>query len=203
MADTRHVDRGPRERPGPPDDRPRRTGWRRGVRVVIIAACVITFGIWTYALWFAPKDGVYIITDKAWLQQAEQLCTDANARRFALVDIDDGYITNPTPEQMERRADTVDRATAIIASMLDDIEALPLDHSKDAEKDRLRVETFVKYYRVIIADRYRYTEHLRNHELVAYSETLVEGEPVTNVITDVTNGNNIKICTPPGELGGE
>jgi hypothetical protein len=83
--------------------------------------------------------------------------------------------------------------------MVDDIAALPLKSSDDRE----RVGVFLKYYRVIIDDRRKYTARLRSFDLAPYRETLVNGGPVTNVVIDFTTGNAIQHCMPPGELGGD
>ena len=124
-------------------------------------------------------------TEKAWRTSAEQICTNAERQRQSLVDIDQGYISNPTHEQMVQRADIVDTATDIIEGMLDQVAALPLA----SDDDRERVAVFTKYYRQIVADRRAYTARLRAFELEPYRETLVNGSPVTNTVIDFTTGN--------------
>ena len=41
---------------------------------------------------------------------------------------------------------------------------------------------FEENYRIIIADRRRYTASLRDGDLVPYTETVVGGGPVSNVV---------------------
>jgi hypothetical protein len=172
---------------------------RRWVRAVLVLICALIGAMWVYAFIFAPKQGVYFVTEKAWRTSAEQICIDADRQRQSLVDTDQGYIANPTHEQMIQRADVVDTATDIIEDMLDQVAALPLA----SENDRERVAVFAKYYRQIIADRRAYTARLRAFELEPYRETLVNGSPVTNTVIDFTTGNAIPHCMPPGELGGD
>jgi hypothetical protein len=172
---------------------------RRWVRAVLVLICALIAAMWVYAFVFAPKQGVYFVTDKAWRTSADQICATAERQRLALVDITEGYITNPTHEQMIQRADIVDRATDIIEQMVTDVEALPLTGSDDRE----RATIFVKYYRQIIDDRRAYTGRLRAFDLQPYRETLVGGSPVTNTVIDFTSGNAIPHCLPPGELGGD
>jgi hypothetical protein len=69
--------------------------------------------------------------------------------------------------------------------------------------DSTRVEIFAKYYHVIIDDRRAYTRRLRNFELAPYRESLVNKNPVSNIVIDFTTGNGIPHCMPPGELGGD
>ena len=175
---------------------PKKRVW---VRVLLGVVCALIAAMWVYAFAFAPKHGVYFVTDKAWRTSADRICVNAEQRRLALVDTTGGYISNPTHEQMLRRADIVDRATDIVEGMLNQVAALPLARADD----RQRVAIFAKYYHQIIADRRAYTARLRKFELAPYRETLVSGGPVTNTIIDFTTGNGIPHCMPPGELGGD
>ena len=172
---------------------------RRWVRVLLAVVCALIAAMWVYAFVFAPKQGVYLVTDKGWRTSAAQICTAANDERLALADTSDGYIVNPTREQMIERADIVDRATVIVERMVNDVVALPLSGAEDRE----RVAIFAKYYRQIIDDRRAYTARLRKFQLEPYRETVVGGGPVTNVVIDFTTGNGIPQCMPPGELGGD
>jgi len=172
--------------------------YRKWVRALLIVVCALILAMWVYAFGFAPKNGVYLVTDKAWRPAADDICARAAQQREALADTSEGYIAHPTHEQMLRRANLVDKATDTLDVMLDQIAALPL--AKD--DDRTRVGVFLKYYRVILDDRRKYTARLRSFELAPYTETVVNGGPVTNVVIDFTTGNAIPNCMPPGELGG-
>jgi hypothetical protein len=172
---------------------------RRWVRVLLASICALIAAMWVYAFVFAPKNGVYFVTDKAWRTSADRICADVEQRRLALADTSEGYIANPTHEQMLQRADVVDRATDLLDGMIGDLAALPLTTSDDRE----RVAVFVKYYRQIMSDRRDYTANLRAFDLQPYRETQVNGGPVSNVVIDFTTGNAIVHCMPPGELGGD
>ena len=172
---------------------------RPWVRAILVLICGLIAAMWVYAFVFAPKAGVYFVTDKTWRTSADQICATAQQKRLALVDTTGGYIANPTHAQMIQRADIVDTATDLLDGMVNDVEALPLAGAKDQE----RVAIFMKYYRQIIEDRRAYTARLRAFDLEPYRETLVKGGPVTNVVIDFTTGNDITHCMPPGELGGD
>lgn len=178
---------------------PRTSAW---VKAVLVLCCAVVASMWIYYFFFATDEGVYQLQDKSWRVAAEQVCSAASAEREALTDTSDGYIANPTDEQMVQRADIVDKATDILERMLDDLVAIPVDNEDDAT----RVEFFAENYRIVLADRRRYTASLRRFELVPYSETVVGGGPVTNVVLDFTagvKGNDVPECSPPGELGGD
>lgn len=183
-------------------DEPARLRTSAWVKAVLVLCCAVVASMWIYYFFFATDEGVYQLQDKSWRVAAEQVCSAASAEREALTDTSDGYIANPTDEQMVQRADIVDKATDILERMLDDLVAIPVDNEDDAT----RVEFFAENYRIVLADRRRYTASLRRFELVPYSETVVGGGPVTNVVLDFTagvKGNDVPECSPPGELGGD
>ena len=172
------------------------------VRGVLILVCLALSAMWVYYFVFASDTGVYQLQDTSWRDKASPICVAAQAERADLVDTEGGYISDPTPEQMRQRAAIVDQATDIIEQMLDDIVAIPVSN----DDDRLRLATFEENYRIIIADRRRYTATLRELKLQPYNETIVGGGPVSNVVLDFTagvKGNDVPECSPPGELGGD
>jgi len=180
-------------------DRPRTRTW---VKLLLIALCALMATMWIYYFFFASDEGVYQLQDESWRVAAQPICAAASAEREALIDTSGGYITNPTNEQMVQRADIVDRATDILEQMIADIAAIPVDNDDDVT----RLEFFEENYRLVIADRRRYTASLREFDLVPYTETVVGGGPVSNVVLDFTagvKGNNVPECSPPGELGGD
>jgi len=181
----------------PPVDPPRRKGLV--TKVVLVTVCALIAAMWIYAFGFASKKAAYRVDDDAWRERAEQVCEKWEAERLKLVDMESGYIENPTPEQMLQRADIVDHATDILQSELDEVTAvLP-----PSERDRGLVETYRGHTQTLIQDRRDYIERLRRFELEPYGETLVGEGPVSNVIIDFTTVNEIRTCAPPGELGGD
>jgi hypothetical protein len=182
-----------------PATSPRGRTW---VKVLLVVLCLLTAGMWVYYFFFASDKGIYQLDDKNWRLQAKPVCVAAYKDLLSLTDTTGGYITSPTPEQMRQRADIVDRATDVVDKMLTDIVAIPVA----TERDRLLLQVFADNYRIIIKDRRRYASSLRAGHLVKYSETLVAGGPVSNVVLDFTagvKGNDVPDCSPPAELGGD
>lgn len=172
------------------------------VRVLIALLCALTAAMWVYYFFFATDQGVYQLQDEQWRLAATPVCEAAQQERAALADTGEGYIENPTVEQMRQRADIVDTATNILERMLTDIVAIPVDN----DRDRQLLDVFDEHYRMILADRRRYADSLRAGNLVSYTETVVAGGPVSNVVLDFTagvKGNDVPACSPPGELGGD
>lgn len=175
---------------------------RPWVKSLLGVACLAVASMWVFYFFFATNEGVYQLQDKSWRVAAEQVCADATAQREALTDESAGYIANPTPEQMTQRADIVDEATLILEQMLGQLVAIPVDN----DDDRIRLEFFEENYRIILGDRRSYTAKLRAGNLVPYSESVVGSGPVSNVVLDFTagvKGNEVPLCSPPGELGGD
>jgi hypothetical protein len=173
---------------------------RRWVRLLLTLIVLLLLAMWIYAFVFASKKGVYRVDSNEWRANSRTVCAAAQEQRLRLVDMDAGYIENPTNAQMLQRADVVDQATDILEQQLDDLVAFPVT----SERDRELVASFEGFYRTLISDRRAYTARLRAFDLQPYRETLlVKGGPVTNALTDFTSGNDIKACAPPGELGGD
>lgn len=167
--------------------------------IAVILGCLLLTAMWGYYFFAASNEGIYQLDDTSWREAAAPICAAAQEQRLALTDTTGGFIAEPTLEQMVQRADIVDRATDIVEDMLDAIVAIPVA----TERDRAVLEVFEENYRLVIADRRRYTAHLRDGDASRYTETVVAGGPVTNVVSDFTagvKGNNVPACSPPREL---
>lgn len=172
---------------------------RRWVKVLLALGCALMAAMWVYYLFFASDKGVYRLDDTSWRVEAAQVCGAAKADLAALADTTGGFIGEPTEEQMKQRAAIAEQATDIVEQMLDEIIAIPVDN----DRDRSILDVFEENYRKIIADRRRYAASLSAGENVRYTETVVAGGPVSNVITDFTAGvksNDVPECSPPNDL---
>ena len=172
---------------------------RRWVKIGLAVVCLAIAAMWVYALFFASKKAAYRVDDVAWRQHAQATCAVYEQRRLTLVDTSEGYIANPTNEQMLQRADVVDAATDLLEQELDDITTFPVA----TERDQRLVDKYRGYFEILLQDRRVYTRALRAFELQPYGETKVDGGPVTNIIIDFATVNEMKSCSPPGELGGD
>jgi hypothetical protein len=153
--------------------------------------------MWVYALFFASQEAPDRVQDATWRARVQTICTGYEQKRQALANTTGGYIKNPTPEQMVERAALVDQATDLLEAAVRDSQAVQPASAHDQQV----VAKYVGYWGTLIADRRAYTAVLRTGRMVAYSESLVNGTPVTNLITDFTVVNGLSSCTPPNELG--
>jgi hypothetical protein len=179
-----------------------RTG-RTWVKVLLAIGCALVLVMWVVIVFqiatSGKEKGAYQIQDESWRPQAQRICQEATAARYALADQTGGFIEDPTLEQMRQRADIVDEATDIVEQMVADLVAIPVDN----ERDREILAVFGENYGLVIADRRRYADSLRNGDEVRYNETVVAGGPVSNVVFDFTAGvksNEVPECSPPVDL---
>ena len=171
--------------------------WATRLLLTVLIAVFATF--WTWALFFASKEAVNKIDDRAWAERAEQICADANDARLALsdyrsiVDVDDTEVA----ALIRERADIVDRATDILVVMLDDVVAVePLD-----DKGRGIVPQWEAEYRSYIEGRRVYTADLRaTGENLPFYEPGVGGIPVSERLETFAGDNEMPSCSPPRDL---
>jgi hypothetical protein len=169
---------------------------RRHVARAALAVGLVAFAaFWTWALFFASKEPVNRIDDRAWAARAEQICASADRERVALADF--RKMSEATPAMVLERADIVDDATDILEQMLDDVVADPPDDAKG----RGIVPLWEDDYRTYLADRRAFTADLRaTHENVAFYETAVDGLPISEKLETFAADNHMPSCAPPRDL---
>lgn len=178
----------------------RRSPVARWTARLLLAALMAGFAaFWTWALFFASKEAVNKIDDRAWAERAEQICAEANEARLGLsdyrsiVDVDDAT----KAALIHERADIVDRATDILTAMLDDVVAVePLD-----EKGRAIVPQWESEYRSYIEGRRMYAADLRETgENLPFYEPGVQGIPISERLETFAGDNEMPACAPPRDL---
>src|SRR5687768_16234631 len=113
--------------------------------------------MWVYAFGFASKKAAYRVDDDAWRERAEQVCAKWKTERLKLGDTAEGYIADPTPEQMLQRATLVEKATDYLQSALDEVTSVP----PASDRDKELVDRYRGYMATLISDRRRYIATLR------------------------------------------
>ena len=181
------------------EQRPRANALRWVVRVVLAVVIAGFVVFWTWALFFASKEAVNKIDDRAWAARAEAICTEANAARLELSD--DRSIVDVADEEVaalvRERAEIVDRATDIVERMLDDVVAVePAD-----AKGRAIVPEWEADYRSYIEGRRAYASDLRaTGENLPFYEPGADGIPISERIATFAGDNEMPSCSPPRDL---
>ncbi|MDJ0767481.1 MAG: hypothetical protein QNJ12_01765 [Ilumatobacter sp.] len=177
-----------------PVEPPAQPASRKLVRAFLTVVVVVFAVFWIWALFFASKEAVNKIDDRAWAARAETICTGANEERLELADfrrIDDGG-----PELIRERATIVDRSTDILERMLNEVVAIePAD-----QKGQGIVPLWEDDYRTYLQDRRNYADDLRETgENLAFYETAV-GIPVSERLETFAGDNEMPACAPPRDL---
>lgn len=168
---------------------------RRTVGRVFIGSCISLLAMmWVYALFFASKEAVNQIGDKAWQGRAETICNNAAIARKELADY--RLINESGPDALVGRADIVDKATSILVAMVNQLaDSTPTD-AKGAEL----VPLWINDYRTYIADRNAYTQMLRTGVNNAFAETTIDGLPLSEKLATFAADNYMVSCKPPRDL---
>jgi hypothetical protein len=166
--------------------------------VVLSLVLLLIVAMWVYGFVFASREAAYRIDDADWRARAGEICERYQAQRLELVDMSEGFIENPTPDQFRERADRVGKATDILEAQLEELIAV----QPPSDRDRSLLADFEGYWRMVLADRRRYVESLEALVDQPYTETAVEGSPVSNTINDFVTVNEIRACASPGDVGG-
>jgi hypothetical protein len=170
-------------------------GKRNLWRIPIIAVIAVFAGFWIWALFFASKEAVNKIGDRAWAERAEGICAAAEEERLALrVDVE---FDPDDPALLTQHADLVDQATDIVERMLDDVVAVAPTDEKGAEI----VPLWEADYRTFIQNRRDYTERLRASNTGPFTETAVDGIPISDKVEQFAGDNEMPSCAPPHEQG--
>ncbi len=163
----------------------------RAVIAVVISAIL---AMWVYGLLFASKEGVNSVNDSDWTRKSEAICSSAKQERIKLIDL--SLVKDSGPDALTKRADIVDKATAILATMVEQIAALPVANAKGAAI----VPMWLADYRVYIADRYDYTNRLRSGVNEPFAETIADGLPLSEKLATFATENLLSSCRPPIDL---
>ncbi len=159
---------------------------------------LIGFGVfatfWIWALFFASKEGVNRIEDRAWVESAQSICETAADERTALANytrLDEGGA-----ELILQRAEIVDEATDTLERMLNSLEALPLM----GEKGQAIIPLWIDEYRTYLVDRRNYTAQLRESgENLPFYETANQ-IPISERLATFAADNEMPACKPPLDL---
>ena len=161
----------------------------------VIGTCIIgLIAMWIYAFGFASKESVNKINDEAWTVRAEAICNQAEIQRLALTDL--RQISDAGQNALTERAAIIDKATDTLEVAVNAIsEVEPTD-----AKGKAIVPLWISDYRQLIVDRRDYANQLRAGENVPFSETMIEGLPVSEKISTFAADNRMTSCKVPMDL---
>ncbi|MGA9275733.1 hypothetical protein [Ilumatobacter sp.] len=163
---------------------PRTKGWTP-LRVLFLVGFAAFAAFWFWALFLIDKTAVNKFEDRAWAERAEEICEPVK-QDLQLMNLE-------RSSDFEVRADLVVESTDMLAAMLDELEEVdPAD-----AKGQAIVPDWIADYRTLLDDRYDYAERLRAGENVPFTETPVQGVPITERIETFAGDNEMPSCAPP------
>jgi vacuolar-type H+-ATPase subunit H len=167
----------------------------RLARIVLTVACGGIFAMWVYYFGFASRESFNRIGDDAWKARSEARCLIAENERFALQDLEK-MNANDTAA-LKKKADIVETATDSLERAINDIA---MDTPTDAKGQEL-VPQWISDYRIYIQNRRQFIDKLRTASTRPYfSETEVEGVPISERIGKFARENDMRTCQPPLDL---
>jgi hypothetical protein len=175
-------------------DVPASGGRRWFLRVLALVGAALFVAFWAWALFFASKEAVNRIDDRAWAERAESICAAATIERTALSDFRE--LDEAGPDLIAERAAVIDRATDILETMLNDVVAVSPTDPKGIEI----VPLWETDYRIYIDDRRAYADDLRaTGENLPFYETAIT-IPISEKVATFAGDNSMPSCSPPSDL---
>lgn len=151
--------------------------------------------MWVYAFGFASRESFNRIGDDAWKARSEARCLIAENERFALQDL--GKMNANDTAALKKKADIVETATDSLERAINDIA---MDSPTDAKGQEL-VPQWISDYRIYIQNRRQFIDKLRTASTRPFfSETEVEGVPISERIGKFARENDMRTCQPPLDL---
>lgn len=163
-------------------------------RTLILLAVAGLAAFWVWALFFASKEAINKIGDEQWAERAESICQSAQSQRETLRD--ERVIDADDPAMLAERAAIVDQATDIVETMLDDVVAVP-PHD---DKGLAIVPQWEADYRTYLENRRAFTERLRTGANEPFTETAVDGIPISEKLEQFAGDNEMPSCAPPRDV---
>jgi hypothetical protein len=162
---------------------------------IFIGTCIsLLAAMWIYALFFASKESVNQIGDKDWQARSEAICNKAATARKELADF--RLITESGPNALAERAELVDKATAMLDEMVNQLASTPPTDAKGIEL----IPLWITDYRTYLSDRRIYSEMLRSGVNDAFAETMIDGLPLSEKLATFAADNYMVSCKPPRDL---
>jgi hypothetical protein len=176
----------------PAEDRPTRRFPPSRIAVTVVV--LVLLSMWGYVLFLALGPGrqplVGRLADPAFAHAAEKRCA------AALDQVDKLPVASASHTAVER-SDVLDRANAIYAAMLDDLDGL--EHLAPAGDQRDRAHQWLTDWRTYLGDREDYADALRRDPKarLLVSEEPGTGEQTTEWIDDFALANDASSCASP------
>lgn len=156
------------------------------------AFAVATFGAWIWAI-FIYDPGLLVdeLADPSFPQAAEPICT------ATMAELDRLPRAESTDDPVER-ADVIDRADALLATMVDRLRPLAPESPPEAVE---AVDEWLGDWDDHIGDRTRYADALRGNPDARFTESVKGSKQLSRAIDGFAQVNRMPSCETPGDVG--
>ena len=164
------------------------------LRAIVATVIILIIAMWVYALFFASKVSINKFEDRNWAARAQERCLVAREERKSLADY--RVVDSLGKDALHERAELIDEATDTIESFVKEFrQTPPID-----PKGRELVGLWLDDYEIYIADRREFANNLRLGINEKFSETPIEGLPISEKIATFAADNEMSYCKPPIDL---
>ena len=166
--------------------------WSRSiVRFGLIALVVSLIIFWLWAFFLAPSGNPDRLEDRAWADNAENLCAEFREELSHLP-------LASTAESPESRANMIEEVNVLLDSLVSSLQSL----DGGTESDRFLIESWLSDWQIYLQDRDTYVEKLRMEGDVAPLLTSLPSGSGSHL--DRQNGfarvNDLDSCLDPGDF---
>ena len=192
MTDTPSPPAGTDDGDAAADHRPRRR-WGP-TRVVLTLVVIALVAMWGYVVYLAFGPGrqppIDRLDDPAFAEAGEERCAEA------LDAVGELPVASEAPDAATR-ADVLDRADAVFAAMLDDLDGM-VDLAPAGDQRR-RATEWLADWRTYLGDREAFADALRTDPdaRLLVSEKEGEGQQITGWIDEFAKANRMPSCVTP------
>lgn len=162
-------------------------------RVLVVAVILGLFAFWLWIFSGAPRaDHADEVKDREFVERTHLRCRTLRVELSGLPDATE----SATPAE---RADVVEESTAMVARMVDEIEADFPDDPEDLEV----LEQWIADWRTYISDRSDYARRVRKDPDAQFQVTENERvhRGVDDTIRNFADVNDMPDCATPGDVG--
>ncbi|MEY4366245.1 MAG: hypothetical protein RLZZ305_1589 [Actinomycetota bacterium] len=163
-------------------------------RTTQVVVSLLIAAMWFYAFVLAPRESFNNVADARWSARSEKRCAQVREEISALAEVRRIDVNDPV--ELRKKADIIDKATDVLEAAVEAISQDP----PSTEKGRALAPMWIADYRTYINDRRAYAGTLRSGRISEFSETQVEGVPISERLAKFARENRMRSCQPPRDL---
>lgn len=159
----------------------------RAAGIAVMIGLAMAWGL-AFAGW-GKRDSPDLIKQSGYAKTAESICASTIDKIDALPKAE----TSHTPEE---RSVIVGRANALLATMLDDLDAMTVTSASDRKVH----DAWLADWRAHLSDRVRYEKRLASGDPGPFTESARDRKQISNYVDQFAETNQLDSCVTPGDV---